>query len=124
MSKKNATPNKDDWRNSTQPYTIELSRGNCILTEFDLNGHIDIDTFKYKFWPEPKVKVLLQQGNKWELSNTNYGVRYLLTIVIEKSQLLVSCSCDRKVERLCHHVYYALLHIITQSGIHYFQLKL
>jgi len=112
MSSKNCHPNKDDWRNSTEPYAIELSRGNYILTEWDVNCHIDSDTFAYKHWPAPELLPLLQQGNILELSNTS------------DDQLQVSCNCNRKVERLCHHAYYALLHIINNFGIHYFQSKL
>jgi len=124
MSKKNVTTNKDDWRNSREPYTIELTRGNGVLTELDMNGHIGWDTLKYMYWSDPKVSELSRQGNRLELSNTSDGVRYILRVAIERNQLHVSCSCDRKVERLCHHAYYALHHIITQSGIHYFHSKL
>ena len=124
MSSKNCRPNKDDWRNSTEPYAVELSRGSYILTEWDVNCHIDSDTFAYKHWPAPELVLLLQQDNRLELSNSSDGVRYILTIRMECDQLHVSCNCNRKVERLCHHVYYALLHIINHFGTHYFQSKL
>ncbi len=123
MGKKKMGCNKDDWRNSTEPYTIELTRDDYILNEKNLCYHIDNDTLAYKQWHTPELEVLSRQDNKLELSNRHDGVRYILTILMDTNQFHVSCSCSRKVERLCHHAYHALHHIITRFGIHYFKPK-
>ena len=108
-------------RNSTEPYTIKLSRGRSILTEEDINEHIDDETLSYKFWPYPELRVLTKQGDELVMLNSCNSVRHILTIVVESSQIHVACSCNRKVDKLCHHSYYALKHIIATGGIHFFQ---
>jgi len=124
MHNQNCRPNKEDWRNSTELYTIRLARSNYVLTEWDLNCNIDIDTLTYKHWTDPELKELSHQGNRLEYSNASDGVRYILTVLIERNKLDVSCSCNRKVQQLCHHAYYGLFHLIDKYGIYYFQSKL
>ena len=123
MSNTNCKPNKDDWRNSTEPYTILLDNSNYIFDEAALSFHIDSHTLQYKQWDNPTLELLSDKDGILEFSNSNYKVRYLLTVRVESNQLHVSCDCIRKVEDLCHHVYHALLHIITQYGIQYFKPK-
>ena len=117
-------PNKDDWRNSTEPYRIGLARSNYVLTEWDLNYNIDCETLTYKQWPQPEVKELSHEGNRLEYSNTSDGLRYILVVQVERNSLHVSCNCNRKVQQLCHHAYYGLLHLIDKFSINYFQTKI
>jgi len=108
-------------RNSSEPYTIKLSLGKSILTAGDINDHIDNDTLSYKFWHYPELRVLTKQGDELVMLNSCNSVRHILTIVVEDSQLYVTCSCNKKVDKLCHHVYYALKHIIAKEGTHFFR---
>ena len=108
-------------RNTAEPYTIKLSRGRSILTEGDINEHIDNDTLSYKFWPYPELRMLTKQGDELVMLNSCNSVRHILTIVVKCNQLQVACSCNRKVDKLCHHTYYGLKHIIAKGGIHFFR---
>jgi hypothetical protein len=120
MLNNNSYSPKKDLRNTTTPYTIHLRERVLFLDGQMLKNHIDMNTLTYKEWHFPKLKVISFKEGLLKLSNINYNMTYELTIDITHNGLHISCNCDRRVEKLCHHAYYALAHIISTLGEQYF----
>ncbi len=122
MHNNNRYPLEKDLRNTTTPYTIYLHERAFLLDAQMLKKHIDANTLTYKDWHLPKLKVISFKEGLLKLYNINYNMLYELTIYIAHDGLHISCDCDRRVEKLCHHAYYALAHIISTLGERYFRI--
>jgi len=94
-------------RNATEPYTMQLDNEDYMLTGEVLKRNVESRTQKSRDWPLPKLRFISFKDGKLELRNTCNKISFLLTILIEKDKLNVSCSCGSQVEMLCLHEYEA-----------------
>lgn len=108
-------------RNSAEPYILPLGNNNCLLTGRALQKHIDSHTLSFKHWYVESIKCVSSGEGQIKLATSNGNITYFLTIAVDNSELLISCDCDRKVDKLCNHAYHTLDYIINFNGAQYFQ---
>ena len=108
-------------RRATDLYTIYLDNEEYNLTEEILKENADSPTLKQRNWNFPDLKFISFNHGKLELQNTYYNISHKLTIVIEKNNLKVTCSCNTEVEMLCRHAYKAIARLIQFERSNYFQ---
>jgi hypothetical protein len=105
----------ESLRNSREPYIIELDdRGG--ITKEQLKFHIDTETRQFKIWHLYSLKVEAIVRNTVRFKNSNGNIHYHMQLAFWNKCVLVSCDCDRRVERLCHHSYTALRELIATEG--------
>lgn len=115
--------NKDDLRNSKEPYRLPLDwKG--MLYKIDLKFNIDNETRTFKRWHLSELKLLSKEHRKVQYRNSNGNIYFTLSIELDNNGLLVSCDCDRKVDMLCHHAYTGLKQLITQTSGHVYEIFL
>lgn len=107
--------NKADLRNSKEPYIIELNDQGRITKE-ELRFHIDSQTRQFKIWHLSSLKAEIFAGNTVTFKNSNGAIHYRMQVTFLKNSIHVTCDCDRRVERLCHHSYTALKDLIATEG--------
>ena len=108
-------------RRVSDPYAIHLDNEEYTLTEEILQVNVDSRTLKQRTWHFPDLKFISFNDGTLELQNTYNNISHKLTIVIEKSKLQVSCSCDTEAEMLCRHAYKAIERMIQFDRSNYFQ---
>lgn len=107
--------NKAELRNSREPYIIELDDHGRITKE-GLRFHIDTQTRQFKIWHLSSLKAEIFAGNVVTFKNSNGTIHYRMQVTFFKHCIHVTCDCDRRVERLCHHSYTALNNLIATEG--------
>ncbi|RXK81266.1 hypothetical protein [Filimonas effusa] len=110
---------KDDLRNTNDAYVIPLGRDGQLHPD-SLKKHIDTYTLNFKQWHINVLAPLCTVGKRAEYYNTYGTLTYILGIEVSSNQLYVTCSCKRRVEKLCHHTYAALKSLLITGGTDYF----
>lgn len=116
--------NKDDkqqLRNAADYYTIFLENENYVLTDEVLKKSVDSRTMKTSGWFYPNLKFSSFKDGRLELINSSNKISYKLSILVEKDNLKVACSCVEKIEKLCVHAYRALDKLVFHDQTEYFQ---
>lgn len=108
--------NETYLRNTRESYTLKAKDCFSENNRHFPGKHIDRDTHTYKHWHLPRLELIFCKAGTLCIANTSNGVCYELTIQVCEEMLQVSCNCDRRVEKLCHHAYYALDAIFSSSG--------
>lgn len=113
---------KDDLRNTNDAYIIPLDR-NGQLHPDTLKKHIDTYTLNFKQWQTNVLAPVCGTGQKAEYYNTYGTLTFILGLSFTGNEVHVTCSCKRRVEKLCHHAYAALKSLLITGG-HDYLLKL
>ena len=95
-------------RNSKEPGTIFLRKGDYILTEADLKKQVDKSLFKSRIWFFPRLEFISFQKSCLSLVNRSGKSSYELQITISPGSLQLTCSCGVQTGSLCIHAYRAL----------------
>jgi hypothetical protein len=122
MATSKKRPNKDDeqLRNAADFYTIFLENDHYILTDEVLKKSVDSRTMKISGWFFPNLKFSFFKDGRLELINSSNKISYKLSILVERDNLKVACSCAEKIEKLCVHAYRALDKLVFHDQTEYF----
>lgn len=120
-SKKRGNNDDEQLRNAADFFTIFLENDNYVLTDEVLKNSVDSRTMKISGWFYPNLKFSSFKDGRLELINSSNKISYKLSILVEKDNLKVACSCAEKIEKLCVHSYRALDKLVFHDQTEYFQ---
>ena len=103
----NDTP-QESLRLSSEPYVIALDNENSDLITPVLDQHGDLKIAKKRKWDFPTIEVTSYKDGMVQLKATSDKESYIISVLVEKDKLHISCSCNQPVEKLCRHAYATL----------------
>ena len=117
----NDTP-QESLRLSSEPYVIALDNENSDLITPVLDQHGDLKIAKKRKWDFPTIEVTSYKDGMVQLKATSDKESYIISVLVEKDKLHISCSCNQPVEKLCRHAYATLQKIsYNYHGNSYFK---
>ena len=108
-------------RRASDPYTIHLDNDNYILTQEILVKNVEEKLLRVRRWYYPKLKLVSFLKGKLELKCSHEESSEILTILVEKDKLHVSCSCNTEASMLCFHAYKVFDRLMWGDQTDYFQ---
>lgn len=103
-------------RNASDFYSIPLEN-DYTLTDEALEMCVDSRTLKQAGWFYPDLKLQSFKDGTAAILNKSDKTFFTLSIKVEPEKLLVSCSCNMPVEKLCLHAFKALSRLVVYDDL-------